>query len=61
MQFPMATVKKNALYMLLYIYPELPYKYVSMFHFNYNFTIIVPNAFNYLKNVTTWEHCSVEL
>jgi hypothetical protein len=32
-----------------------------MFHFNYNFTIIVPNAFNYLKNVTTWEQCSVEL
>jgi hypothetical protein len=25
------------------------------------FTIIVPNAFNYLKNVTTWEQCSVEL
>jgi hypothetical protein len=32
-----------------------------MFHFNYNFTIIVPYAFNYLKNVTTWEQCSVEL
>jgi hypothetical protein len=32
-----------------------------MFHFNYNFTIIVPNAFNYLKNVTTWEQCSGEL
>jgi hypothetical protein len=27
----------------------------------YNFRIIVPNAFNYLKNVTTWEQCSVEL
>jgi hypothetical protein len=26
---------------------------ICMFHFNYNFTIIVPNAFNYLKNVTT--------
>jgi hypothetical protein len=23
--------------------------------------IIVPNAFNYLKNVKTWEQCSVEL
>jgi hypothetical protein len=34
---------------------------ICMFHFNYNFTIIVPNAFNYLKNVTTWEQCSVEL
>jgi hypothetical protein len=22
---------------------------ICMFHFNYNFTIIVPNAFNYLK------------
>jgi hypothetical protein len=32
---------------------------ICMFHFN--FTIIVPNAFNYLKNVTTWEQCSVEL
>jgi hypothetical protein len=31
---------------------------ICMFHFN--FTIIVPNAFNYLKNVTTWEQCSVE-
>jgi hypothetical protein len=28
---------------------------ICMFHFNYNFTIIVPNAFNYLKNVTSWE------
>jgi hypothetical protein len=27
----------------------------------YNFTIIVPNAFNYLKKVTTWEQCSVKL
>jgi hypothetical protein len=34
---------------------------ICMFHFNYNFTIIVPHAFNYLKNVTTWEQCSVEL
>jgi hypothetical protein len=34
---------------------------IYMFHFNYNFTIIVPNAFNYLKNVTTWEQRSVEL
>jgi hypothetical protein len=34
---------------------------ICMFHFNYNFTIIVPNAFNYLQNVTTWEQCSVEL
>jgi hypothetical protein len=34
---------------------------ICMFHFNYNFTIIVPNAFNYLKNVTTWEQYSVEL
>jgi hypothetical protein len=34
---------------------------ICMFHFNYNFTIIVPNAFNYLKSVTTWEQCSVEL
>jgi hypothetical protein len=34
---------------------------ICMFHFNYNFTIIVPSAFNYLKNVTTWEQCSVEL
>jgi hypothetical protein len=34
---------------------------LSMFHFSYNFTIIVPKAFNYLKNVTTWEQCSVEL
>jgi hypothetical protein len=34
---------------------------ICMFHFNYKFTIIVPNAFNYLKNVTTWEQCSVEL
>jgi hypothetical protein len=34
---------------------------ICMFHFNYNFTIIVPNAFNYVKNVTTWEQCSVEL
>jgi hypothetical protein len=34
---------------------------ICMFHFNYNFTIIVPNAFNYLKNVTTWEQCSIEL
>jgi hypothetical protein len=34
---------------------------ICMFHFNYNFTIIVPNAFNYLKNVITWEQCSVEL
>jgi hypothetical protein len=34
---------------------------ICMFHFNYNFTIIVPNTFNYLKNVTTWEQCSVEL
>jgi hypothetical protein len=34
---------------------------ICMFHFNYNFTIIVPNVFNYLKNVTTWEQCSVEL
>jgi hypothetical protein len=34
---------------------------ICMFHFSYNFTIIVPNAFNYLKNVTTWEQCSVEL
>jgi hypothetical protein len=34
---------------------------ICIFHFNYNFTIIVPNAFNYLKNVTTWEQCSVEL
>jgi hypothetical protein len=33
----------------------------NLFHFNYNFTIIVPNAFNYLKNVTTWEQYSVEL
>jgi hypothetical protein len=24
---------------------------ISMFYFNYNFTIIVPNAFNYVKNV----------
>jgi hypothetical protein len=32
---------------------------ICMFHFN--FTISVPNAFNYLKNVTTWEQCSVEL
>jgi hypothetical protein len=31
------------------------------FFSNYNFTIIVPNAFNYLKNVTTWEQRSVEL
>jgi hypothetical protein len=34
---------------------------ICMFHFNYNFTIIVPNAFNYLKNVATWEQCSIEL
>jgi hypothetical protein len=34
---------------------------ICMFHFNYNFTIIVPNGFNYLKNVTTWEQCSVKL
>jgi hypothetical protein len=34
---------------------------ICMFHFNYNFTIIVSNALNYLKNVTTWEQCSVEL
>jgi hypothetical protein len=34
---------------------------ICMFHFNYNFTIIVRNALNYLKNVTTWERCSVEL
>jgi hypothetical protein len=34
---------------------------ICMFHFNYNFTIIVPNAFNYLKNVPTWEQCSIEL
>jgi hypothetical protein len=34
---------------------------ICMFHFNYNFTIIVLNAFNYVKNVTTWEQCSVEL
>jgi hypothetical protein len=34
---------------------------ICMFHFNYNFTIIVPNAVNYFKNVTTWEQCSVEL
>jgi hypothetical protein len=45
----------------LRIYPELPYKYVCFISHNYNFTIIVPNAFNYLKNVTTWEQCSVEL
>jgi hypothetical protein len=40
--------------------PQLRKHPVCMFHFNYNFTIIVPNAFNYLKNVT-WEQCSVEL
>jgi hypothetical protein len=34
---------------------------ICMFHFNYNFTIIVHNVHNYLKNVTTWEQCSVEL
>jgi hypothetical protein len=34
---------------------------LCMFHFNYNFTIIVPNAFNYLKNVATREQCSIEL
>jgi hypothetical protein len=32
-----------------------------VYYFNYNFTIIVPHAFNYLKNATTWEQCSVEL
>jgi hypothetical protein len=35
---------------------------ICMLHFNYNFTIIVPNAFNYFfKNVITWEQCSIEL
>jgi hypothetical protein len=34
---------------------------ICMFHFNYNFTIIVPNAFNYVKNVTIWEQCSADL
>jgi hypothetical protein len=34
---------------------------ICMFHFNYNLTIIVLNSFNYLKNVTTWEQCLVEL
>jgi hypothetical protein len=35
---------------------------ICMLHFNYNFTIIVPNAFNYLKNVTTWkqQYCQLK-
>jgi hypothetical protein len=40
--------------------PRTPLQ-ICMFHYKYNFTIIVYNAFNYLKNVTTWEQCSVEL
>jgi hypothetical protein len=40
---------------------NLPRTALQICMFHYNFTIIVPNAFNYLKNVTTWEQCSVEL
>jgi hypothetical protein len=52
---------------LCYIYVNLEQLYLKdmlafvVYYFNYNFTIIVAHAFNYLKNATTWEQCSVEL